>query len=211
MLTIHHLSHSRSQKVIWLAEELAIPYDLKVYMRDPQTLSAPPEMKALHPLGTSPLITDNGSTYSETGAILDYILRHYGKGRLQPEPSSKEYDQFMEWMHYAEGSAMLPILVTIYTSSTGSRTDQLQQLLDHQITKHLDYIDGALRDKEYLVGNVFSAADIHVSFVAQTANQYLDISAYKNIQAWLHRLEIREAYKAAEKKGGHFGAANPNG
>ena len=113
MLTIHHLSHSRSQKVLWLAEELGVPAELKLYMRAPQTLSAHPEMKALHPLGTSPLITDNGETYAETGAILDYILRHYGDGQLQPPANSVAFDRFTEWMHYAEGSAMLPILMMI--------------------------------------------------------------------------------------------------
>lgn len=209
MLTIHHLSHSRSQKVIWLAEELGIPYELKLYMRDPQTLSAPPEMKALHPLGTSPLITDDGATYSETGAILDFILRHYGEGRLQPAPDSREFDQFMEWMHYAEGSGMLPMLTMIYCNYTGAKSDTLDQVMQAQLAKHLGFIESALDGNDYLVGNTFSAADIHVSFVAQTAHQYADMSGYPNISAWLTRLEARPAYKKAEEKGGYFGAAKP--
>lgn len=209
MLTIHHLSHSRSQKVLWLAEELGVPYELKLYMRDPQTLSAPPEMKALHPLGTSPLITDNGETYAETGAILDYILRHYGDGQLQPPANSVAFDRFTEWMHYAEGSAMLPILMMIYSNYTGAKSDTLTGMLQAQLGKHLGYIESALAGNDYLVGNTFSAADIHVSFVAQTARQYTAVDPYPNILAWLDRLEARPAFKRAEQKGGYFGAAKP--
>jgi glutathione S-transferase len=207
MLTIHHLSNSRSQKVLWLAEELGISYSIKKYMRDSNTLAAPAAMKSLHPLGTSPLISENGATYSETGAILDYILRHHGGGRLQPAFDSAEYDQFVEWMHYAEGSAMLPILVTIYTGASDVQGEQLTHLLQAQMAKHLGYIDAALCGVEYLVGNQFSAADIHVSFVAQTAREYTDMSVYTNITSWLERLESRQAYKKAEEKGGHFCAA----
>jgi glutathione S-transferase len=209
MLTIHHLSNSRSQKILWLAEELGIAYELKLYMRDPQTLSAPAEMKALHPLGTSPLITDNGYTYSETGAIMDYILRHYGEGRLQPDADSVEFDQFMEWMHYAEGSAMLPMLVLIYANYTGSATTALNDVMQQQIAKHMGYIENALAGVDYLVNNCFSAADIHVSFVGQTGHQYTDMSAYPNITAWIARLEARPAYQQAQQKGGYFGAAKP--
>jgi glutathione S-transferase len=209
MLIIHHLSHSRSQKILWLAEELGIPYELKLYMRDPQTLSAPVEMKALHPLGTSPLMTDNGYTYSETGAIMDYILRHYGEGRLQPDADSAAFDQFMEWMHYAEGSAMLPMLVLIYANYTGSATTVLNDVMQQQIAKHMRYIENALAGVDYLVNNRFSAADIHVSFVGQTGHQYTDMSAYPNITAWIARLEARPAYQHAQQKGGYFGAAKP--
>lgn len=209
MLTIHHLSYSRSQKIIWLAEELAIPYELKLYMRDPQTLSAPPEMKALHPLGTSPLISDKGVTYSETGAIIDYVLRHYAYGKLQPSLDSRDFDRMMEWMHYAEGSAMLPILMMIYSNYTGAKSDTLTAMLQAQLAKHLGYMESALAGNDYLVGNTFSAADIHVSFVAQTAKQYTAMDNYPNILAWLDRLEERPAYKRAEQKGGYFGAAKP--
>lgn len=209
MLTIHHLSYSRSQKIIWLAEELGISYELKLYMRDPQTLSAPPEMKALHPLGTSPLISDKGVTYSETGAILDYILRHYAHGKLQPSLDSRDFDKMSEWMHYAEGSAMLPILMMIYSNYTGAQSDMLTAMLQAQLAKHLGFMESALAGNDYLVGNTFSAADIHVSFVAQTAKQYTSLDSYPNILAWLDRLEARPAFKRAEEKGGYFGAAKP--
>ncbi len=209
MLTVHHLSNSRSQKIIWLLEELGAPYELKIYLRDAQTLSAPPAMKALHPMGTSPLITDNGETFAETGAIIDYILRHYAHGKLQPPADSVAYDRFIEWMHYAEGSAMLPILMTIYCKYTATESAQLNGMLKTQIDKHLGYIEGALAGADYLVANTFSAADIHVGFVAETAAQYQSIAAYPNVIAWVERLREREAYQRAEKKGGYFGPAAP--
>lgn len=209
MLTIHHLSHSRSEKIIWLMEELNAPYELKLYMRDPQTLMAPPEMKALHPMGKSPLITVNGETFAETGAIMDYILRHYGNGQLQPDPDSLAFDRFMEWMHFSEGSGMFPILLKIFCTYAGGDVDTIQSMADQQLTKHLDYIEQSLQDADYLVDNTFSAADIHVSFVAQTAKQYTTMDAYPKTLAWLDRLTDRPAFKRAEEKGGYFGAAKP--
>lgn len=209
MLTVHHLSHSRSQKILWLLEELGAPYDLKIYMRDAQTMSAPPEMKALHPLGTSPLISDNGETFAETGAIIDYILRHYGNGKLQPPVDTLAYDRFIEWMHYAEGSAMLPILMTIYCKYTGAGSLALDAMLQSQMNKHLGYIEAALTGVDFLVANTFSAADLHVSFVADTVAKYHSLAAYPNIEAWVKRLRERAAYKRAEEKGGYFGPAAP--
>ena len=209
MLTVHHLSNSRSEKIIWLMEELKQPYELKVYMRETETMRAPPEMKALHPMGTSPLITDKGETFAETGAIMDYILRHYGKGQLQPAMDSVDYDRFIEWMHFSEGSGMFPILLKIFCRYSGGDVSDLLSVAESQLTSRLDYIEQALVGRNYLVANTFSAADIHVSFVAQTAKQYTDMSAYPHTLAWLDRLFARPAYQVAENKGGHFGAAKP--
>lgn len=209
MLTVHHLSNSRSEKIIWLMEELGEAYELKVYMRDPVTLSAPPEMKALHPMGKSPLMTDKGETFAETGAIMDYILRHYGKGRLQPAEDTLEYDRFMEWMHFSEGSGMFPILLKIFCTYAGGEVGNITAMADQQLIKHLDYIERSLEGHDYLIGNTFTAADIHVSFVAQTAKQYTDLSGYPKTLAWLDRVYARPAFKAAEQKGGYFGAAKP--
>src|SRR5690606_3549922 len=192
-----------------LAEELGTPYDLKLYPRDPQTLPAPPEMTALHPLGTSPLITDNGETYAETGAILDYILRHYGNGQLQPPVNSVAFDRFTEWMHYAEGSAMLPILMMIYSNYTGARSDTLTGMLEAQLGKHLGYMEAALAGRDYLVNDSFGAADNHVSLVAQHARQYTAVNAYPDTLARLERLEARPAFRRGEGKRGYFGAAKP--
>ncbi|MDB6062886.1 MAG: putative glutathione transferase [Verrucomicrobiaceae bacterium] len=209
MLTVHHLSNSRSQKIIWLLEELQVPYELKVYMRDSKTLAAPPEMKALHPMGKSPLISENGETISETGAIIDYILRHHADGKLQPPTESVAFDRFIEWMHYAEGSAMLPILMTIFCKYTATESAALNAMLESHSNKHLSYIEDALAGADYLVSNTFSAADIHVSFVADTAAQYMSLATYPNINAWTKRLRERDGYKRAEQKGGYFGPAAP--
>lgn len=209
MLTIHHLSNSRSEKIIWLMEELEEEYQLKIYLRDPETLQAPPEMKKLHPLGKSPLITDNGETYAETGAIMEYILRHYGHGRLQPDPASTAFDRHIEWMHFSEGSGMFPILLNIFCSYAKGDVSVLTSLADQQLKRHLDFIELTLEKHPYLVGDEFTAADIHVSFVAQTAKQYMSLENYPHTLAWLERLHARPAFTRAEQKGGYFGAAKP--
>lgn len=209
MLIIHHLSNSRSEKIIWLMEELEEAYELKVYLRDSETLQAPPEMKNLHPLGKSPLISDDGETYAETGAIIEYILRHYGKGRLQPDPTTKAFDRHIEWMHFSEGSGMFPILLNIFCTYAKGDVSMLTQMADQQLERHLDYIEQTLQHQEYLVGDQFTAADIHVSFVAQTAKQYMSLDNYPQTLAWLERLHARPAFIRAEQKGGYFGAAKP--
>src|ERR1700712_4416651 len=116
MLTVHHLNESRSQRILWLLEGLGVPYDIKFYERDAKTRLAPPELKAVHPLGKSPVITDDGETIIESGAIVDYIIRKYGNGRLQPAVDGPDYTRYVEWLHYSEGSAILPLLLKLYTA-----------------------------------------------------------------------------------------------
>jgi glutathione S-transferase len=119
MIVVHHLNDSRSQRILWLLEELQLPYEIKRYQRDARTRLAPPELKAVHPLGKSPVITDDGRVVAESGAIVDYIIRRHGGGRLQPEPASAAYDDYVQWLHFAEGSAMLPLLLKLYTARRG--------------------------------------------------------------------------------------------
>src|SRR6476659_4661633 len=114
VITLHHLENSRSHRILWLLEELGVPYEIKRYKRDPKTSLAPPELKEVHPLGKSPVITDGDLTIAESGAIVDYVIRRYGKGAMMPEPGSRDYEIYNEWMHYAEGSAMLPLLLHLY-------------------------------------------------------------------------------------------------
>lgn len=116
MIVVHHLNDSRSQRVLWLLEELELPCEIARYQRDAETRLAPPELKAVHPLGKSPVITDGGTTVIESGAIIDYLIRRHGGGRLQPDASSTDYDTYVQWMHYAEGSAMLPLMLNLYVS-----------------------------------------------------------------------------------------------
>src|SRR4029453_17990899 len=116
MLTLHHLNDSRSQRILWLLEELGLPHEIKRYQRNAETRLAPPELTSIHPLGKSPVITDGGTTIAESGAIVDYIIRRYGKGAMMPAPASADYEAYNEWLHYSEGSAMLPLMLNLYVS-----------------------------------------------------------------------------------------------
>ncbi|CAN5240139.1 glutathione S-transferase [soil metagenome] len=207
MLTVHHLNESRSQRILWLLEELSVPYDIKFYQRDPQTRLAPPELKAVHPLGKSPVITDNGETIIESGAIVDYIIRKYGNGRLQPAPNSPEYTPYVEWLHYAEGSAMLPLLLKLYTGRLGEGGAPLQPRIDSEIANHLGYIDNALAGREYLLGDL-TGADIQLSFVGEIAGAFGQRANHPNMDAWVKRFQARPAYKAALERGGPYPLAD---
>src|SRR5665213_3511426 len=130
MIVVHHLNNSRSQRILWLLEELSLPYEIRFYQRDPVTNLAPPELEAVHPLGKSPVITDGAVTIAESGAIIDYILRKYGAGRLAPAPDAADYEAYLEWLHYAEGSAMLPLMLLLYTMRVGEAARAFGRLGD---------------------------------------------------------------------------------
>jgi glutathione S-transferase len=144
MLVVHHLNNSRSQRILWALEELAVPYEIKRYQRDAQTNLAPPELKQIHPLGKSPVITDGNRTIIESGAIIDYIIRRYGKGKLQPAAETPEYDQYQQWLHYAEGSAMLPLMLNLYVGRLGEAGARLHPRIEGEMANHLSYLDSAL-------------------------------------------------------------------
>ena len=152
MLTIHHLNESRSQRIVWLVEELGTPYEIKTYQRDAKTRLAPPELKAIHPLGKSPVITDGDRTINETGAIIDYIIRRHGGGRLAPDPKSADYDNYQQWLHYGEGSAMLPLMLNMYVGRLKEAGAPLHPRIESEIANHLGYVDG------WLAGNSSSSA-----------------------------------------------------
>jgi glutathione S-transferase len=209
MIIVHHLYDSRSQRILWLLEELDVPYEIKRYQRDAQTRLAPPELKAVHPLGKSPVIidTDNGRVIAESGAIIDYILRHHGNGRLQPNPTSAAYDDYVHWLHYAEGSAMPALILKITVSRLGDAAASLRPHLDSEVSSHLGYINDNLEGRNYLLGDELTAADIQLSFVGELASARMDISAYPNIRAWMKRFQARPAYKAALERGGAYSFA----
>src|ERR1700712_1740322 len=171
MLTVHHLNESRSQRILWLLEELAVPYDIKFYQRDAATRLAPPELKAIHPLGKSPIVTDGGETIIESGAIVDYIIRTYGEGRLAPALDSPDSTPYVEWLHYAEGSAMLPLLLKLYTGRLGEAAAPLAPRIADETANHLGYIDGSLEGRDYLLGDL-TGADIQMSFVGEFASVF---------------------------------------
>jgi len=207
MITVHHLNESRSQRILWLLEELAVPYEIKWYWRDSQTRLAPPELKDIHPLGKSPVITDEGRVIAESGAIVDYIIRRHGDGELQPPLTKPEYDDYVQWMHYAEGSAMLPLLLKINAARLGEAAQQIMPRIEAEIANHLGYIDTALRDRDYLLGTQLTGADVQLSFVGELAAARLDCSAYPNMIAWVKRFQGRPAYQAALERGGPYAFA----
>ncbi|MGH6991603.1 MAG: glutathione S-transferase family protein, partial [Stellaceae bacterium] len=195
MIIVHHLNDSRSQRILWLLEELGLPYGIERYQRDATTRLAPPELKAVHPLGKSPVITDDGRVISESGAIVDYLIRRHGHGRLQPPPETPAYDEYVQWLHYAEGSAMLPLMLNLYASRLGEAKAPLMPRIDSEIANHLGYIDRALEGRQYLLGSELTGADIQMSFVGEAAGAVGKRAAYPHIDAWVKRLHERPAYK----------------
>ncbi len=204
MLIVHHLNESRSQRILWLLEELGIPYELKLYMRNKETRLAPPELKAIHPLGKSPVITDNGRAIHETGAIIDYVIRQHGNGRLQPDPKSADYDTYQQWLHYAEGSAMLPHMLNMYVGRLKEAGAPLHPRIESEIANHDGYIDGYLKGREYFVGSSLTGADIAMSFVGEVSRAQKKLDAYSNFSAWVDRMHARPAWKRALEQGGEY-------
>jgi glutathione S-transferase len=207
MLILHHLNNSRSQRILWLLEELGAPYEIKFYQRDGMTNLAPPELKTAHPLGKSPVITDEDIVIAESGAIVDYIIRKYGQGRLAPAPGTKAHETYLEWLHYAEGSAMLPLMINLYVTRLGEGGAPLKDRIDSEIANHLGYIEQALAGRDYILEQGFTGADVQLSFVGEVARAFGRLSASPNIAAWVARLHDRPAFKASVEKGGVYNLA----
>jgi glutathione S-transferase len=221
MITVHHLNNSRSQRVLWLLEELGVRYEVRRYERDKATMLAPPELKAIHPLGKSPVITDEGRTVAETGAIAEYILARFGQGRLVPPPGTEEQLRFLYWLHYAEGSAMTPLLLKLVFTRIPQNAPPLirglmknvmnqanARLADPQIRLHLNYWDAELAKAEWFCGRQFSAADIMMSFPLEAAAARADAKSRPMVKAFLDRIHARPAYQAALKVGGPYDYAS---
>ena len=207
MLVVHHLNDSRSQRILWLLEELGLPYEIKHYKRDATTRLAPPELMAVHPLGKSPVLTDDGQTIIESGAIVDYVIRRHGQGRLQPAPASRDYDVYQQWLHYAEGSGMLPLLLKLYVSRLGDAGAPLWPRIESELANHLGYVDRSLAGRQWLVGEEFSGADIQMSFVGEAARTRVNRADYPNLDAWVKRFQARPAYQRALERGGPYAYA----
>jgi glutathione S-transferase len=209
MLVVHHLNDSRSQRVLWLLEELGLPYEIKHYQRDATTRLAPPELKAVHMLGKSPVLSDGDTTVIESGAIVDYVIRRHGNGRLQPAAGTADFEAYLQWLHYAEGSAMLPFLLKLYVSRLGEAGAPLAPRIEGEIANHLGYVEQSLQGKQWLVGNALSGADIMMSFVGEVAGARAARSAYPNLDAWVQRFQQRPAYAKALERGGPYSFAPP--
>lgn len=216
MITVHHLESSRSQRILWLLEELGLDYELKHYKRDPQTLLAPQALKEVHPLGKSPVLTDGDVTVAESGAIIEYLLETYGQGQLKPvdEVNLRNYRY---WLHYAEGSLMpllvmklvfsripqgpMPFFIRPIAKSIMAKVQE--KFLEPQLSTHLRFVEDSLKGREWFAGK-FSAGDIQISFPLEAASARTDLASYPNIHAFIKRYQARPAYKQALEKGGKF-------
>lgn len=219
MIVVHHLDNSRSQRVLWLLEELGLDYELKLYKRDPKTMLAPAALRKVHPLGKSPVITDNGQTLAESGAILEYLVEQYGAGRLIPAAGTPERLRYRYWMHYAEGSAMSPLLMKLvfdrierapmpFFAKPVARAiagKAKSSFVQPQIDLHLNYLESELSKSEWFAGADFSAADIQMSFPLEAARSRggLD-SGRPRLMDFLSRIHAREAYRRALERGGPY-------
>ena len=220
MITVHHLNNSRSQRVLWLLEELDLPYEVRRYERDKQTMLAPRELRTIHPLGKSPVITDNGRTIAETGAIVEYILERHGNQRLIPPAGTDERLRYTYWLHYAEGSAMTPLLLKlVFTRMPLSAPPLLrgvvnsisqkaqERMSDPQIRMHMDYWDNELAKAEWFAGKDFTAADI-MSFPLEAASARADARSRPMVKTFLEKIHARPAYQAALRTGGQYDFAS---
>ena len=219
MITVHHLNNSRSQRVLWLLEELGVPYEVKRYERDPKTMLAPASLRAVHPLGKSPVITEDGLTIAESGAIIEYLVERHGKGRLIPPSGTPERLRYTYWLHFAEGSAMTPLLLALIFGKLPEQpmpffvrpivraiSGKVQKaLVDPQLRTQQEYMESELKKSTWFAGDAFTAADIQMSFVveASAARGGLDKGRPK-LMAWLARIHARPAYKRALEKGGPY-------
>lgn len=217
MITVHHLNRSRSHRVLWMLEELELLYELKRYERDPKTMLAPPELKAVHPLGKSPVITDGDLTLAESAAILEYLLERYANGRLMPAQGSGDYRRFRYWMHYAEGSAMPPLLLKLVFDRVASgpmpffikpvaraiANGAHKAFIGPQLKTHLDYMEAELEKSPWFAGDSFSAADIQMSFPLEAARSRAGLDQSRpRLLDFLERIQQRPAYQRAVERGG---------
>ena len=221
MITVHHLNDSRSQRVLWLLEELGLPYEVKRYQRNADTMLAPPELKAIHPLGKSPVLDDGDVRVAETGAVIEYLLDTPGGVALRPARGTPEGRRFTYWLHYAEGSAMTPLLLKLIFSQIPKRVPMLvrpvakgiargmnERMIDPQLAAHTAYWEAELARSEWFAGDAFSAADIMMSFPVEAAGSRLGYGPDKpRLKAFLERIHARPAYQRAIERGGAYSYA----
>lgn len=202
MIEIHHLNESRSRRITWMLEELGEPYEVLNYQRDLTTRLAPPELKAIHPLGKAPVLRDNGEVFIESGSIIEYLARQYGKGRFAPAIGTTDYNRYMQFLHYAEGSAMLPLMLKLYVGRLGEAGAPLHPRIESELQNHLGFLDRELENRDYFVGDSLSGADVQISFIAQVAVKGAGRDAYPNLTRFVDLIEARPAYQRAIAKSG---------
>jgi glutathione S-transferase len=204
MIQVHHLNNSRSQRVLWLLEELGTPYDVVRYQRDKATMLAPEELKRVHPLGKSPVIEDDGKKFAETGLIVEYLVERYGLD-LAPPRESDLYWRYKYWLHYAEGSLMPPLLLKLVVDRLGLLGRPARGFVNAQLKLHLDYLEAELAASPWFVGDRFSAADIMLSCPLEAATDRAGLNQTRpRLMEFLQRIHARPAYKRALEKGGAY-------
>jgi glutathione S-transferase len=223
MLIVHHLNNSRSQRVLWLLEELGVDYEVRRYNRDPATLLAPPELRAVHPLGKSPVVVDGDKVLAESGAILEYLVEAHGQGRMAPPAGSPERLRYRYWMHYAEGSAMPPLLLKLVFDRIGKAKMPFfikpvariiaararDGFIQPQIDQHLDFMEAELERSLWFAGEHFSAADIQMSFPLEAAHARAGLDGLRpRLMEYLARIHARPAYQRALARGGPYEIAS---
>jgi glutathione S-transferase len=219
LITLHHLNNSRSQRILWLMEELGLPYEIKRYQRDAKTMLAPPSLRAVHPLGKSPVITDGELTLAESGAIIEYLVARYGAGRLAPEAGTPAHLRYTYWMHYAEGSAMPPLLLKLVFDkienspmpffvkpiARGIAGKVKKTFIEPQLRQHLDFLEMSLGQSGWFAGDNFSGADIQMSFPLEAAAARGGLNESRpRLMEFLSRIHARPAYQRAIAAGGEF-------
>jgi glutathione S-transferase len=215
MITVHHLEHSRSQRILWLLEELGLDYEVRRYRRDPKTMLAPPELRAVHPLGKSPVIEDRGAAggegnpriVAETGAIVEYLVEKAG-GRLGPPARRDDVLRYRHFLHYAEGSMMPPLLAMLVVRRLGLLGRPARAPIQRMIDQHLDWLETELAGRPWFAGEAFSAADVMMSFPLEAARHRAGLDESRpNLTDWLERIHARPAYARALAKGGPYAYA----
>ena len=199
MIKLHHLNKSRSKRIIWLLEELNIKYEIVPYLRDSVTFLAPPELKSIHPLGKSPVIEDDGLIIAESGAITEYLIEKYGDKQFAPVRGSKEYVEYSQWLHFAESSAILPLLLKMFVAKDGCKTNFLGDYADIETAKVIQFFDQSLQGKRYLVSEQLTGADIMMSFIAELVQNNGELDKYKNIATYLEQLATHPAFIRANE------------
>ena len=223
MITVHHLNNSRSQRVLWLLEELEVPYEVVRYQRDPRTMLAPAELKRVHALGKSPVITDGALTVAESGAIVEYLIERHGHGRLKPSAGSDEALRWRYWLHFAEGTAMPPLLLKLVFEriktapmpffarpiARGIANKALGLMVEPNLKRHLDFMEVELGRSTWFAGEEFSVADLQMSFPVEASAQRAGLDASRpKLWAFLKRIHARPAYRRALERGGPYSFAN---
>lgn len=205
MIVVHHLNNSRSQRVLWLLEELGIEYRIEKYQRDPKTNLAPPELRAIHPLGKSPVMQDGDLILPESGAIIEYLIERYGEGRLAPPAGTPERVRYLYWMHFAEGTMMLHLVSRLYLTRVGEAAKAMQERVEVMIGNELDLVEKELGRSPHLAGEEFSAADIQMGFPLEFA-AYAKLASERHgrLREYLARMQARPAYRRAIEAGGAY-------